>query len=248
MQTKISLSTAYHPETDGQTENANAYLEQYLRHYISYAQDDWSEWLPLAEFAVNNVVSASTSMSPFFANKGFHPRMSFSPPRTIERTASRQLKEQNEGGNSFVHKMEDIFKELYTNLTSIRLRQEESAAANRSPAPAYRVGDKVFLSTRNITTARPSKKLDHKYYSEFIVKEVVNSHTYKIELPFEHGTIHDVFHTSLLLPAPNDPIPGQKQTPQPPIALDAEGKQLWAVESILDSQRTKAKGFRYLIR
>ncbi|EFZ03020.2 reverse transcriptase [Metarhizium robertsii ARSEF 23] len=55
LQTNISLSTAYHPETDGQTENANAFLEQYLRQYVSFAQDDWDEWLPLAEFAARNV-------------------------------------------------------------------------------------------------------------------------------------------------------------------------------------------------
>ena len=59
LQIKISLSTAYHPETDGQTENANAYLEQYLRQYINYAQDDVFDRLPLAEFSANNAVNAS---------------------------------------------------------------------------------------------------------------------------------------------------------------------------------------------
>lgn len=67
------LSTAYHPETDGQTERTNAVLEQYLRAYVSYLQDDWSEWLPLAEFAANSAHSESTHVSPFFANYGFHP-------------------------------------------------------------------------------------------------------------------------------------------------------------------------------
>ncbi|KAG0158110.1 hypothetical protein PDIDSM_5623 [Penicillium digitatum] len=67
------LSTAYHPETDGQTERANAVLEQYLRAYVSYLQDDWSEWLPLAEFTANSHYSESTRVSPFYANYGFHP-------------------------------------------------------------------------------------------------------------------------------------------------------------------------------
>ncbi|KAG0154825.1 hypothetical protein PDIDSM_395 [Penicillium digitatum] len=67
------LSTAYHPETDGQTERANAVLEQYLRAYVSYLQDDWSEWLPLAEFTSNSHYSESTRVSPFYANYGFHP-------------------------------------------------------------------------------------------------------------------------------------------------------------------------------
>ncbi|KAG0161705.1 hypothetical protein PDIDSM_4973 [Penicillium digitatum] len=67
------LSTAYHPETDGQTERANAVLEQYLRAYVSYLQDDWSEWLPLAEFTANSHYPESTRVSPFYANYGFHP-------------------------------------------------------------------------------------------------------------------------------------------------------------------------------
>ncbi|KAI0996661.1 Transposon Ty3-I Gag-Pol polyprotein [Podosphaera aphanis] len=54
------MSTAFHPETDGQTERFNALMEQYLRSYVSYQQDDWVKWLPMAEFAANNYVSTST--------------------------------------------------------------------------------------------------------------------------------------------------------------------------------------------
>lgn len=71
------LSTAFHPETDGQTERFNAELERYLRAHINYLQDNWVEYLCLAEFAANALPSESTKVSPFFANKGFEPRMSF---------------------------------------------------------------------------------------------------------------------------------------------------------------------------
>ncbi len=64
----IRLSTAFHPQTDGQTERVNQVLEQYLRSYCSYQQDDWAELLPLAEHAYNSAVSESTKMSPFEAN------------------------------------------------------------------------------------------------------------------------------------------------------------------------------------
>jgi transposase InsO family protein len=57
LQINISLSTAYHLETDGQTKNANSFLEQYLRQYVSFVQDDWDEWLPLAEFAARNIIN-----------------------------------------------------------------------------------------------------------------------------------------------------------------------------------------------
>jgi hypothetical protein len=65
-------STAYHPQTDGQTAQMNQELEQYLRIYVNYQQDDWSEWLSLAEFAYNNQEHSVTKCSPFFANYGRH--------------------------------------------------------------------------------------------------------------------------------------------------------------------------------
>ena len=71
---RSNLSTAYHPETDGQTERTNQILEQYLRIYVNYEQNDWINLLPLAEFVYNNTTQSATGMSPFFANLGFHPR------------------------------------------------------------------------------------------------------------------------------------------------------------------------------
>ena len=77
------MSTAFHPETDGQSENANQFLEQYLRQYCCYLQNDWVKWLPMAEFAANNHVSETTKCSPFFANYGRHPRMGTEPARSL---------------------------------------------------------------------------------------------------------------------------------------------------------------------
>ncbi|MBW0574005.1 hypothetical protein O181_113720 [Austropuccinia psidii MF-1] len=71
-QLKISrdMSTAYHPETDGQTERVNQILEKYLWMYVSYHQDDWNTWLPLAKFSYNNSDHYSTKQSPFFTVYG----------------------------------------------------------------------------------------------------------------------------------------------------------------------------------
>jgi hypothetical protein len=69
-----NLSTAFHPQTDGQTEHVNSVLEQYLRGYCNYQQDNWAELLSMAEFSYNNKVSATTGISPFFANYHYHPR------------------------------------------------------------------------------------------------------------------------------------------------------------------------------
>jgi len=67
-------STAFHPQSDGQTERVNQILEQYLRIFCDHQQDNWLDILPLAEFAYNNAEHSSTRMSPFFANYGLHPR------------------------------------------------------------------------------------------------------------------------------------------------------------------------------
>lgn len=74
---KLKFSTAYHPQSDGQTECVNAILKNYLHHYCSYQQDDWVDYLPLAEFSYNNASHDTTRISPFFANYGYHPHFSF---------------------------------------------------------------------------------------------------------------------------------------------------------------------------
>ena len=73
LQVKINMSTAFHPETDGQTEKVNQTLEQYLRSYCSYQQDDWASLLPLAEYAYNTSISESSKAMPFEINYGFTP-------------------------------------------------------------------------------------------------------------------------------------------------------------------------------
>ena len=73
LQIERKMSTAFHPQTDGQTERTNAILEQYLRAYVNYQQDNWTELLTLAEFAYNNSKQEMIKHTPFFANYGYHP-------------------------------------------------------------------------------------------------------------------------------------------------------------------------------
>src|SRR5882724_10831434 len=84
---KANLSTAYHPETDGQTECVNQILEQYLRVYVNYQQDDWVNLLPLAEFAYNNTSHLAMMVTLFFANKGFHPKLDMSIEPVVSEAA-----------------------------------------------------------------------------------------------------------------------------------------------------------------
>jgi hypothetical protein len=76
---KLHFTLGYNPQADGQSKRANQTLEQYLQHYCSYQQDNWSDLLLLAEFAYNNTPNASTGVSPFFTNKGYHPALDIHP-------------------------------------------------------------------------------------------------------------------------------------------------------------------------
>src|SRR5258708_205994 len=76
---KLHFTSGYHPEGAGQTEWINQVLEQYLHAYMNYQQDNWAPLLPLPEFAYNNIASATTGVSPFFVNKGYHPRRTMRP-------------------------------------------------------------------------------------------------------------------------------------------------------------------------
>ncbi|KAL9563874.1 hypothetical protein ACKAV7_011909 [Fusarium commune] len=221
------LSTAYHPETDGQTERLNAVLEQYLRAYVSYLQDDWSRWLPLAEFAANLLKSETTRMSPFFANYGFNPRMGFEPTITVRGTPATRDAEQ------FAQTMNEILEYLRSESIAAQARYEDQANRHRRPARRYREGDYIWLDARNIKTLRPQKKLDWKNIGPLKITKVISPYAYRLDLPASMK-IHPVFHTNLLRPAATNPLPGQNPDPPPPI--EAEGVEEWEVEDILDSR------------
>ncbi|KAH0605690.1 uncharacterized protein H6S33_004912 [Morchella sextelata] len=231
------FSTAFHPQTDGQTERINAIMEQYLRSYVSYQQDDWVRWLPMAEFATNNHVSETTKVSPFYANSGRNPRITFGPLEHGQTTAEDQA-------NRIAREMKDVVDFLREEIFRAQRIQGESANRNRTPAPRYHLGDKVFLSTCHILTKRPSKKFDWKRIGPYNVKRIVNPYAYELELP-RSMKIHLVFHVSLLSPAANDPLPGQKQLPPPPVEI--EGQEEWEVEDILDSRKRRGR-FEYLVK
>ena len=80
---KLHFTSGYHSEGDGQTKRTNQTLEQYLRVYCNYQQDNWSELLPLVEFAYNDAPNATTGVTPFFANKVYHPNISLHPERDL---------------------------------------------------------------------------------------------------------------------------------------------------------------------
>lgn len=245
LQIQAKLSTAYHPETNGQTERFNAVMEQYLRCYVAYRQDDWSKWLPLVEFTANNHDSSPTSISPFVANYGFNPRFTMAPSVTTD-SSTPNSRAQLKVANQFADTMMQISTYLHEEITAAQQYYEEQANTQRALALAYQPGDEVFLLASNINSKQPSKKLDWKKLGHFKIIRAINPYTYLLNLPHTMR-ISPVVHTSLLRPAADDPVPGQTNLPPPPIIVN-EAEE-WEVKSIVKSRLNCSKRrFKYLVK
>ena len=172
------LSTPYHPETDGQTEQMNAILEQYLRAYINYLQDDWEAWLHMAEFAANNHASETTGISLFFATYGQDPLWQFDLTAMEEHSLLQEQRAQQVSTT-----MKEITEHLQEEIFRAQHREQEYADSKRWPAPAFKVGDKVWFNAQNIPTQRPSRKLDHRRLGPYEIIKVVLPYAYKLQFP-----------------------------------------------------------------
>jgi len=183
-----SLSTANHPQTDGQTERVNGILEQYFRCFINKKQNNWVDLIPFAEFAYNNTLQQSINQSPFFANYGFHPKFSLEIP-SIDRPnrAEKRVIDMNEN-----------FKFLKENLERAKETYKKYADLKRMNPPEFEVGKKVWL-LKETTGVNLKKKLAPQMLGPFEIIEKVSPLAFKLKLP-KKMRCHPVFHVSLLEP------------------------------------------------
>ena len=235
--TKLALSTAFHPQTDGQTERMNRTLEEMLRTYTNYKQNDWDEWLSALEFAYNNAKQASTKFTPFELDLGRHPNTP---------TSLTNNKTQVAAVDNFLEQWETNIKIAKDMLTLAQQRQIQYANEKRKHIE-YKVGNKILLSTKNFTTStdknRPTKKLTPKFVGPFKILEEISGTAYKVELP-HNMKIHPVFHVSLLKPY-KETDNFVRQTPPLPEIIDE--KEEYEVETILDKNIVKRKIY-YLVK
>ncbi|KAF8760325.1 hypothetical protein RHS01_01355 [Rhizoctonia solani] len=225
---RLKHSTAYHPRTDGQTERINQILEAYLRCYTSYQQDDWVDYLPLAEFAYNNRTSSSSQQSPFYANYGFHP--TFEPRINSDTTVP--------AAEDLSARLSLIHDELRAELTHSQADAAQQFNRSVKPAPNFTIGDRVWLLRRNIKTTRPSDKLDYRKLGPFKIVAARGPVSFQLELPPSLSRLHPVFHVSLLEPhhSPSD-IPGRVEPAPPPVFLDGDSTPWREVDKILDCRK-----------
>ena len=226
---KHKLSSAYHPQTDGQTERTNQTIEQYLRCYLNHEQNNWVKLLPLAQFAFNNCASV-TGISPFYANYGKHPNISRDP---------KGLKPISEKANVTVEYLQALHQTMREELEFIAKRSAMHANKKRSEGPDLKEGGMVYLLRKNIKTKRPSDKLDHTKLGPFKIIKKLGPVTFKLEMP-EGMRVHPVFHISLLEPAPRNARPG-------PVEIDEETQEpRYEVDGILGHKEVDNKKY-YLI-
>ena len=231
---KPSMSTAFHPQTDGQTERWNQEIEQYLRIFVDYRQEDWTDLLPIAEFALNSRVHSATSQSPFFLNYGYNPEFTVAvgPSNTVPQAELRlkALREVQTDAKAALELAAERMKYFYDQ--------------NRSAAPEFQPGDKVMLDGKNLRVERPSRKLSDKFYGPYEVKRKIGQLNYELKLP-KSMAVHPVFHVQLLSKHQQNRIPGRVQPPAPPVVVD--GEEEWEVEKVLDS-RVFRRQFQYKIK
>lgn len=244
----LNHSTAFHPETDGQTEVINGVMEQYLRTFCGYHQDDWVDWLPLAEFASNNQTSETTGLSPFFANYGWHPRMGSEPNRPPTLAVTAQLRREFLNATAVEERIRRVVDHASSIMAEAQQRYADAADAHRQDSPTYLVGDRVWINTRNIKSGRPSEKLADKWMGPYKVTKVY-PRAVAVELPADMQ-IFPVFHVALVKPT-SEPYPGQAAANEEfdawaegavitnPDRVDGEEEEReWVFEKILNSRVT----------
>ena len=259
--TTLAMSTAFHPETDGQTENMNRTLEQMLRVFTNKEQNNWDTLLPYCEMAYNNSKHISTGYSPFYLNYG----QDMSLPANLLGTTATTSTDSNgvisiidnsidtllaTDGNAAVEDLlltlRDTLVTVNNNLLKAQAYQKKYADQHRRH-DTFKLDDRVLLDTSDLTFTTGSKKLLDKFIGPYSIIEVVSDVVNKLDLPIRFR-IHPIFHISKLKRyIDTNKFPSRIQSDRPAPVMKLDGKDAWYVESILN-KRIRAKKIQYLVK
>ena len=189
--TQLSFSTAYHPQTDGQSERTIQTLEDMLRACVLDFQGQWSKFLPLVEFSYNNSYQTSIRMAPYEALYG---RKCRSPIHWDEVGEKKLL------GPDMIREMTEAVLQIRQRMQTAQNRQK-SYADRRRRALEFAIGDQVFLKVapmKGIMRFGKKGKLSPRYIGSFSVIERIGDVSHRLHLPTSMSQIHNVFHVSML--------------------------------------------------
>lgn len=215
----MRLSTAYHPQTDGQTERLNQCLETYLRCFVHTCPTKWKQWLSLAEFWYNSSIHSALGTTPFQALYGYSPRhLGLSPemigpvvPDLNEWLSERSL-------------MQDLIRQHLLRAQARMKRQSDKHRSKRT----FNVGEWVFLKlqpyTQSSVARRSSQKLAFRFFGPYRITEKIGNVAYRLALPpTAHN--HPVFHVSQLKKSHGDE-PITSELPSPDVEYQVPEKVL----------------------
>lgn len=226
---KSSMSTAYHPQTDGKTERVNQEIEQYLRTFCAYRQDDWVQWLPIAEFALNSRVHSSTGKAPFELIYGYIPEFQ------VPANPTTMVPEANERLRALKEAQEDAKAALQ--LTAERMKRFFDHGVLK--APQFEVGNRVYLERERHPKGQPTSKLAPKRDGPYQILEKIGDLNYRLKLTVRDQR-HPVFHVDRLRAAKPAKLVPNREFPEPaPVVVDEEEE--YEVEKILDSRMYRRK-------
>ena len=223
-----NFSTAFHPRTDGQSERMNQWVETYLRNFVNGQQNNWSNLLPMAEFAHNSWKHERSKYSPHELMTGSIPSAKITPLNdTVPTTQSRLIELADARSNAQIS--------LQKRITCSRVSR------------TLELNQKVWLYGRNLRTKAPTKKLAPQRYGPFKVIQKISSVNYRLELPRSMGKIRNVFHIDLLIPFNETNEYGQAFSQPPPELID--GEEEYEVEEIIKHRRSgRNRKQEYLIK
>jgi hypothetical protein len=225
-----ALSTAYHPQTDGTTERTNQEIEAYLSIYCSTHPEEWLYSLATLEFTHNDRRHADRPKTPFELILGDTP---IAIPLSFENTKFPTIEE----------KMKTLIRNREEALAAHELARTRMIERRTSTFIPFKLGDMVWLDTRNIKTNH-HKKIGPKREGPFEITRVIGPVTYQLKLP-KTWKIHNVFHATLLRQYKETEVYGAN-FPKPPPEL-IEGEEVYEVEQIMRHRR-RGRGYQYYVK
>ena len=239
----LAMSTARHPQSDGQSEREIKTLITALRAFCNEHQNDWDDYLDMVELGFNSTTQSSTQRSPFELLYGMKPRL----PVDV---ALAPIAPKNPAAIDRAERMQSALRFARTHLLDAQQRQVKNADRHRRHA-AFAVGDAALLSTEGLQLRNGSNKLCSRFIGPFEVIEVVNANAYKLKLPPQLQALHPTFNIEKLKPYRDGrrlfpSRPQQYDRPPPAIDADSNGDAKYVVDRIV-AQRKRGRAVEFLV-